>query len=169
MPAQTILFRMPLGKVGAVTRLWHTTTEAGLLAAETEAGLPVMLDTTATPRKFVVATTPANIYGFLTRSYPTMTANDQSVYDNTGATAIPIMRPDLAVSIMKFGYMSVQLRGDDSVEKGDAVFMRTANATADVPIGSLVAPTDPDGTAIPNCIFNGPALPGEAVEIIYKS
>lgn len=158
MGAQTILTRMPNGMPGAVTRAYHSTTEARFLTADTLAGTPMTFDP-ANPGKLTVRTAATQVpAGLVTRSYPVTTAADSSYPSYNTFGEVPLMSKDRAVSILRSGYMTVLYEGTNPVVTGQTV---QQDAT-----GKYV---DTGGFNVgPSCYYNGPALPGTVVEIVYN-
>lgn len=165
-------FRMPSGIPGTINRAQHLTVEPQLVdttAGHTPQsyGLPMVMDATTSKMRVVLAgDTPATIYGFNVRPYPT--AGGSNVNDPLGQS-IPAQAG--IVNIMRRGYMMVLLGGTTAAKPGTPVFVRVGGAVTGKPLGGLEAvidPTTPANTIQINATWMGPSDAQGNCEIAFN-
>lgn len=160
--SNAIMFRMPAGIPGDVTRPSNSTIEPAVLDSSKKfpdygiAGKIVA-------EKFVpieAGDDAGAIYGMLVRPYPTTPSQD----------GLGVSTPPQAgiADVLRRGYMSVLLRAGTSA-KGKAVYVRVSNPGTGKPIGGIEALADGTNTvAIANAQFMGAADASGNVEISYN-
>lgn len=160
--SNAILYRMPSGISGDVTRLSTATIEPGVYdpAKSFDAfGVPGKIMS----EKFVpleAGDTADNIYGLLVRPYPTTSSQDPLGKSTPPKAGIN--------DILRRGYMTVLLRAGTSA-KGGAVYVRIGSPAAGKPIGGIEAAADgADTVELPNATFMGAADASGNVEISYN-
>lgn len=159
-----ILYRMPSGIPGAVTRQGVATIEPAILDSS-NAFSAFGLFGKLVAGKFVplgAGDSATAIYGLLARPYPTQGANAS---DPLG-TAVP---PTSGVAnVMRRGYMAVKLNAGTAA-MGGQVYVRVGNAAAGKPIGGIEAATDGTNTiAVTGATFMSAADASGNVEIAYN-
>ena len=152
--AQFIGMSMPCGFAGTLTRgYFDYTTEILTNDGTTPVkafGVAVKLNSTGdavTP----CAATADKVYGFAVREY------GQAHLDDDGAS----VQDMTIVTIMKRGYMAVKLASGTAARGGTVYLNATGGITAE-------AGSSPANTAIPNCVFMGPADSDGLVEIAFN-
>lgn len=130
----SILYRMPYGIPGDVTRQSQATIEAQILdSAAPFAGFGLFGKISS--GKFVPAgagAVAADIYGLLVRPYPQQGANASDPLGTSvpGTTGV--------ANVLRRGYASVKLNAGTAALNGK-VFMRVGNASSGKPIGGIEA------------------------------
>lgn len=160
--ANTILYRMPSGIPGDVSRKNESLVDSRVLDRDVNRqfpgfGLPGKLVAGIfTP--IVAGDTAASVYGFLTRPFPTM--------GRDGPSSLP--NPNLGLhGIMRNGYMTVKCNAGTAAPMGP-VYMRVAAGTTQKPIGGLEAAADGANTVLlPRTYFTHAADAAGNVEIEY--
>lgn len=160
----SILYRMPYGIPGDVTRAAQATIETQILnSALPFAGFGLFGKIAS--GKFVPVTTgdaASAVYGLLVRPYPTQGANAS---DPLG-TSVP--KTTGAADVFRRGYANVKVNAGTAAV-GGTVYIRVAAAAAGKPIGGIEAVADGGNTiAVTNCTFMGDADASGNVEIGYK-
>ncbi|WP_175777628.1 structural cement protein Gp24 [Burkholderia anthina] len=157
-----ILFRMPSGIPGDISRQSQATVETGFFDS-TNPFSAYGLFGKVVSGKFVpigagdVATA---VYGLLVRPFPT-----QSSQDPVGTSTPPTKGPS---DILRRGYMTVQLNAGVAALNGQ-VYVRVAAAAAGKPIGGIEAAADSTNTiAIAGATFMAAADAAGNVEIAYN-
>ncbi len=161
--SNAILYRMPSGIPGDVSRASQCTIEPGLLDPTnpfSAYGLPGKI----VNGKFVplaAGDTAAVVYGFLVRPYPTTGANPS---DPLG-TAVP---PTKGIcNILRRGYMTVlNVAGTPSLN--GPVYSRVAAPSGAKTIGDVEAASDTTNTIQLNAVFMNPGDAAGNVEIGYN-
>lgn len=159
---QVLLYRMPAGIPGFVSRISESSVEPQIL----NSALP--FPTYGVPGKIVnnmfvpiaAGDTTANVYGFLTRPYPANSSNE----------ALGVATPPTSgmAGAMRRGYMSVQVNAG-TASKGSQVYIRVAAAAAGKPIGGVEAVADSTNTfALVGATFMGAADANGFSEIAYN-
>jgi hypothetical protein len=157
---------MPAGIPGGVNRVNTATIEAQQLDTvhfPTAYGVPVALDATShNVRSITAGDATANVYGFYVRPYPT----SGNATDGLGTSTPPVSG---IVSILKRGYMSIQLNGTTAAAKNGTVYVRTVTGTFTI-IGGVEAAGDSTNTfaVTGNTYFTGPADPNGMVEVAFN-
>ncbi|WP_175788118.1 structural cement protein Gp24 [Burkholderia cenocepacia] len=157
-----ILYRMPSGIPGDISRQSQATVETGFFDS-TNPFSAYGLFGKVVSGKFVpigagdVATA---VYGLLVRPFPT-----QSSQDPVGTSTPPTKGP---ADILRRGYMTVQLNAGVAALNGQ-VYVRVAAAAAGKPIGGIEAAADGTNTiAIAGATFMAAADAAGNVEIAYN-
>lgn len=160
--ANTYLYRMPSGIPGDVSRKLESLVDSRALDRDVTRQFPgygvpgKLVAGVFTP--IVAGDTAANIYGFLTRPFPTMGRDAASLLPNANLGFHGIMRN---------GYMTVRVNAGVPAAMGP-VYMRVATPTTGKPIGGLEAAADGANTVvIPRCYFTSAADAAGNVEIEY--
>lgn len=152
-----ILFRMPAGIPGAVTRVSDTTLEPGIVG---DAAIPFGAPVKITAGKFAPLAEGDEtevIYGFMARRYPTLSVGD----DYGAGSAAPGTQQD----VMRRGYMAVTLKTGAAAKAG-VVYVRTA-ADAGKAIGDIEAAAGAGLVAAP-ATFIGEADASGITEIAFN-
>lgn len=155
----SILYRMPSGIPGDVSRKSHSTIEAhNTVAGLTAFGLFGKLNADGKFAPLTSADTATNVYGLIVRSYPT-----QSATNSLGAAAPVVGFND----VMRRGYMTVKCNAG-TAKAGGKVFVRIATGTEAKPIGGIEAVADAANTIEVNAMFMHAADASGNVEISYN-
>lgn len=155
-----ILYRMPYGIPGDVTRRQHATIEPHIFGATpfTAYGLPVKLS--AGKVIPMGAGDAAQVpFGFLVRPYPTQGANAS---DPVGTAVPPISGQ---ADVLRRGYINVK-NNVGAPATGGTVYMRVTANGGNTIIGGIEATADGANTVIlQSCTFTGNADANGNVEI----
>ncbi|TEU30088.1 structural cement protein Gp24 [Alkanindiges illinoisensis] len=157
----SILYRMPSGIPGDVTRRSHATTEAVMLGATPFASFGIFGKVVSGKLVPIGAgDTAADVYGLLVRAYPTQSSS------NAQGAAVP---PTSGVAdVLRRGYMTVTNNAGTAALNG-VVYVRVANAAAGKPIGGIEAVADSTNTiAITGARFMSEADAQGNVEIAFN-
>lgn len=153
--------RMPVGFSGSISRAFDITTEGVFLDANNlPAGFGVACKFAGDKLVPLSASdTVDKIVGFLVRPYPTNTYEELAylVGKNKHFTA----------DLLKRGYMTVKVANASTVTRNAPVYIRTANPTADSPLGAVVT-TATDSVKLTNACFTGAGDESGNVEIAYN-
>lgn len=161
-------YRMPVGYPGDVNRAEIASVEAqqitpfGITGAPPAAGLAVVIDaTTGMVRIPAAGDVLASIYGVLVREYPQQSLLQVDALGNY----VPASQG--ACSVLKRGYIMVQIGGTTVATKNGAVFVRINGAATGKVIGDFEAAADGGNTlALPNSwYFTGAADSNGITEI----
>ena len=155
-----ILYRMPSGIPGDVSRKSHSTIESHYVGAQFAAfGLFGKLDS-ATGNFIPLAAADTGVYGLLVRSYPIQTSQNEL------GKAVP---PSSGISdVMRRGYMTVKCNAG-SAKKAGKVYVRVATATEAKPLGGIEAVADGANTIeVASAMFMHDADAQGNVEISYN-
>lgn len=162
--SNAILYRMPAGIAGAISRPQDLTVEPHILDSTKPFAFYGVAGKIAAG-KFVPITagdTAAFVAGVYVRPFPTASQPDlvQQTGGNSSATGGALVR----------GYVTVNIAGDASaVALRGSVFMRVGSPTSASPLGSFLAAADGANTvAITNAYFNGPGDANGNVELAYN-
>lgn len=155
-----ILYRMPSGIPGDVSRLQSATIDSAPLNASLPFpgfGLPGKLAS----GKFVpiaAGDTAASVLGFLVRTYPTQGS------DAAGATPVA----SGIASVLRRGHMTVMLNSGTAA-RGGQVYVRIAAPSGAKVVGGIEAAADSTNTiAVTGCTFQAAADASGNVEIEYN-
>ncbi|MFT2253404.1 hypothetical protein [Escherichia coli] len=162
--ANTILYRMPAGIAGGISRPQDLTVEPHILDA-TKPFPAYGLGGKIVGGKFVPveAADPVTVLaGIFVRPYPTASQPDKIRQVGTGY--------NFAGDNLKRGYVTVNIGGDaSSVALYAPVFMRVGTPTAASPLGAFLAAADDANTVqITNAYFNGPGDADGNIELAYN-
>jgi len=162
--SNAILYRMPYGVPGDITRQSQATIEPGIFnsaAAFSAYGLFGKLSS----GKFVPVGSgdaASAVYGLLIRPFPTQGANAS---DPLG-TAVP--KTTGTCDILRRGYANVKVNAGTAAV-GGAVYIRVASAAAGKPIGGIEAAADGANTiTVAGCTFMGDADASGNAEIGFN-
>lgn len=156
----SILFRMPSGIAGDVSRKSQSTIEPQILGGVFVAfGLFGQIDSMG---KFVPISDGDDIavcYGLNVRAYPTTSSQDPLGKSTPAPTGI--------ADVMRRGYMTVKNNAGTAVN-GAPVYVRMSNATSTKPLGGIEAVASAGTVKHPSTTFmNGGDADGN-VEIAYN-
>lgn len=156
--SNVILYRMPSGIPGDVSRKSHSTIEAHILKGKLGAfGIFCKLD-----EKGLVPLVAADeeVYGLIVRSYPT-----QSATNGMGAV---IPQENIMHDVLVRGYMTVRCNAG-TAKKAGKVFVRVGAGTDLKPVGGIEAVADGANTIeLKNAKFMHEADAQGNVEISYN-
>jgi hypothetical protein len=159
-------FRMPVAFSGTVVRAEAATiTPETVLSSNppTVYGGAVFLDTaTGFVRAPLATDTAADIFGLLCRPFPFQGGWADTIGTTQGIGVIG------NASVMKRGYMQVQLYGGAAAAKGGNVYVQFQNGTAATPLGCLLAASGANTLVVPNAYFMGPADSLGGTEIAFN-
>lgn len=166
------LLRAPAGIAGDINRGFACTIEPiaitplGTTGHPNQFGIPMVIDATTHQARMVAAgDAAADVYGLLVRPYVAFSSQDP-----LGTSTPPTEGP---VDVLRMGYMSVRLRGDNAAVKGAVVAVWTAasatthvtgtfeagapggNGFALTGLARFMGPADPDGNTEISCDFMG--------------
>ena len=169
MPA--FLFRMPAGIPGMLTRVENATVEPQITMPAnppTAYGVPVVIDPVVLQiRPVIIGDVAASVYGILVRPFPTQ----GNLLNDPLGTGTPAIAG--ACSVLKRGYIMIQLNGTTAAKKGGAVWLRVAGGTTLKPVGGIEAAVD--GTTASNTLlltgntyFTGPADSLGNIELAFN-
>ncbi|KFK98394.1 hypothetical protein [Serratia sp. Ag1] len=162
--ANTILYRMPAGIAGAISRPQDLTVEPHVLDS-TKPFAAYGLAGKIAGGKFVpvesgdAATVMAGIF---VRPYPTASQPDKVRQIGSGF--------NFTGDNLKRGYVTVNIGGDaSSVALYAPVYMRVGTPTAASPLGAFLATADGANTVqVTNAVFNGPGDAEGNIELAYN-
>ena len=156
----SILYRMPSGIPGDVSRKSHSTIEAHIVKTAI-AAFGVFGKLTANGFAPLVASdTASSVYGLLVRSYPT-----QSATNGMGAV---IPQENIMHDVLVRGYMTVRCNVG-TAKKAGKVFVRVGAGTDLKPVGGIEAVADGANTIeLKNARFMHEADAQGNVEISYN-
>lgn len=156
--SNAILYRMPSGIPGDVSRKSHSTIEAHLVKGDFGAfGLFGKLTADGFEP---LAAADTDVYGLIVRSYPT-----QSALNGLGA-AVP--QTGIMHDVLRRGYMTVRCNAGNA-KKAGSVFVRVDAGTDLKPIGGIEAIADGANTIeLKNAMFMHDADAQGNVEISYN-
>ena len=156
------LKRMPIGFSGSISRAFDFTTEGVFLDSNNlPAGFGVACKFNSKDKLVPLAAsdTVDKIVGFLVRPYPA----------NTHEELAYLVGKDkhFTADLLKRGYMTVKVADASTVMRNAPVYIRTANPTADSPLGAVVT-TATDSVKLTNAYFTGAGDESGNVEIAYN-
>ncbi|MDJ8454351.1 hypothetical protein LEF52_22255 [Salmonella enterica] len=162
--ANTILFRMPSGIAGAISRPQNLTVEPHVLDS-TKPFAAYGLGGKISGGKFVpveAGDTADVIAGIFVRPYPTASQPDKIRQISSGF--------NFTGDNLKRGHVTVNIGGNASAVALNApVYMRVDNPTDSSPLGAFLAAADGDNTVqITNAYFNGPGDADGNIELAYN-
>lgn len=162
--ANTILYRMPAGTAGAISRRQDLTVEPHTLDS-TNQFAAYGLGGKISGGKFVpIASGDAAtaLFGIFVRPYPTASQPDKVRQIGTGA--------NFTGDCMKRGYVTVNIGADAStVDLSGPVYMRVSTPSATSPLGAFLSAADGENTVeITNAYFNGPGDADGNIELAFN-
>jgi hypothetical protein len=160
--SNAILYRMPSGIAGDVTRQSQSTIEPAHLGAVPFDGFGLFAKVVSGGKvePLGAGDTAAQAYGLLVRSFPTTSSNDPL------GTSTPPTKG--VVDVLRRGYMTVKNNAGAAALAGQ-VYVRVANPATGKPIGGIEAVADGANTiAIDGAIFMHPADAAGNVEIAFN-
>lgn len=163
MATNAILYRMPYGIPGDVTRPSQSTIEPQLLDPANPFSAYGLFGKISNGRLVPIGTgdTAASVYALLVRAFPTQSAS----------TAMGVAQPPTSgpADGLRRGYGAVKLRGSAAAALNGQVYIRVGAGTGSQPIGGIEAAADSTNTiAVPNCVFMSAADADGNVEISFK-
>lgn len=161
----SLLYRMPVGIPGAISRPQDLTTEPVILDSTKTFSSYGLVGKDSADGKFIplVAADIADlITGLYVRPYPTTSTPDMVRQIGTGK--------NFTGDVMKRGYMTVNIGGTAvNVIKGAPVYVRNANPTDASPLGAILGAEVADETVVlPNAVFTGAGDADGNAEIAYN-
>lgn len=167
MPSNAVLYRIPQGIPGCISRQGFSQVEGAIQGATPfpAYGMPVKLVSgLIVPLAVVSDTLP---YGWLVRPFPTQGNNPS---DPLGA-GVPLAGVGVLVSVMVKGYMTVLCQANPgSAAAGGQVYLRYANPAGAAIVGGIESTAIGATTvALLNCRFMGPADGAGNVEIYFDT
>ncbi|ELY2859477.1 structural cement protein Gp24 [Cronobacter sakazakii] len=161
----SLLYRMPVGIPGAISRPRDMTIEPVILDAANTFNFYGLAGKDSADGKFIPlaeADTADVITGLYVRPYPTTSTPDMVRQVGTGKS--------FTGDVLKRGYMTVKVGGTAvGLTKGAPVYVRTANPTEDSPLGAIMgAAVDGETVALPNAVFTGSGDAEGNAEIAYN-
>lgn len=161
----SLLYRMPVGIAGAISRPQDLTTEPVILNSANIFSAYGLAGKDSTDGKFIPLTADdaaTVITGLYVRPYPTTSTPDMVRQVGTGK--------NFTGDVLKRGYMTVNI-GSTAVglTKGAPVYVRNANPTDDSPLGAILGAAVTDETVVlPNATFTGAGDADGNAEIAYN-
>lgn len=161
----SLLYRMPVGIAGAISRPQDLTTEPVILNSANTFSAYGLAGKDSADGKFVplAASDAATVItGLYVRPYPTTSTPDMVRQVGTGK--------NFTGDVMKRGYMTVNI-GSTAVNlaKGAPVYVRNANPTDASPLGSILgAAITGETVVLPNATFTGAGDADGNAEIAYN-
>lgn len=163
MATNAILYRMPFGIPGDVTRQSQSTIEPQLFDPATPFTAYGLFGKVVGGRFVPIGAgdTADDVYGLLVRPFPTQSAST--------AMGIAIPPANGPADVLRRGYGAVKLHGSAPAALNGQVYLRVASGTASQPIGGVEAAADSTNTiAVPNGVFMSAADADGNVEISFK-
>ncbi|MCI1676626.1 MAG: hypothetical protein LKK36_06205 [Ewingella americana] len=161
----SLLYRMPVGIAGAISRPQDLTTEPVILDATNTFSSYGLVGKDSANGKFIplaAADVATVITGLYVRPYPTTSTPDlvRQIGGNGNFTG----------DVMKRGYMTVNIGGTAvNLTKGAPVYVRNANPTDTSPLGAILGAAITDETVVlPNATFTGAGDALGNAEIAYN-
>ncbi|MES4611412.1 hypothetical protein V2154_02320 [Ewingella sp. CoE-038-23] len=161
----SLLYRMPVGIAGAISRPQDLTAEPVILNAANTFSFYGLAGKDSADGKFVplaAADVATVITGLYVRPYPTTSTPDlvRQIGGNGNFTG----------DVMKRGYMTVNIGGTAvNLTKGAPVYVRNANPTDASPLGAILGAAITDETVVlPNATFTGAGDALGNAEIAYN-
>ncbi|QUG75979.1 hypothetical protein GKQ23_13665 [Erwinia sp. E602] len=161
----SLLYRMPVGIAGAISRPQDLTTEPVILNAANTFSQYGLVGKDSADGKFIplAASDAATVItGLYVRPYPTTSTPDLVRQVGTAS--------NFTGDVMKRGYMTVNI-GSTAVNlvKGGVVYVRNANPTTASPLGSILGAAVTNETVVlPNATFTGAGDAAGNAEIAYN-
>jgi len=161
----SLLYRMPVGIAGAISRPQDLTTEPVILNSANTFSAYGLAGKDSADGKFIplAASDAATVItGLYVRPYPTTSTPDMVRQVGTGK--------NFTGDVMKRGYMTVNI-GSTAVNlaKGASVYVRNANPTDASPLGSILgAAITGETVVLPNATFTGAGDADGNAEIAYN-
>lgn len=161
----SLLYRMPVGIAGAVSRPRDMTIEPVIIDAANAFSVYGLAGKDSADGKFVplAANDTADlISGLYVRPYPTTSTPDMVRQVGSGKS--------FTGDVMKRGYMTVNI-GSTAVnlKKGSPVYIRNAKPTDASPLGAFLAAAVTDETVVlPNATFTGAGDAEGNAEVAYN-
>lgn len=161
----SLLYRMPTGIAGAISRPQDLTTEPVILNSANTFSAYGLAGKDSADGKFIplAASDAATVItGLYVRPYPTTSTSDMVRQVGTGKS--------FTGDVMKRGYMTVNI-GSTAVNltKGAPVYVRNANPTDSSPLGSILgAAITGETVVLPNATFTGAGDADGNAEIAYN-
>ncbi|WP_043614267.1 hypothetical protein [Chromobacterium violaceum] len=157
----SILYRMPSGIPGAVSRPSQSTIEPAMLDPNNPFPSYGLFGKIVSGKLVPIGSgdTAANVYSLLVRAYPT-----NSGQDPLGAATPPTKG---VIDNMRRGYMTVKVNAGTAAQSGQ-VYVRVANAATGKPIGGIEAAADSTNTIAVNATFMSAADASGNVEIAFN-
>jgi len=161
----SLLYRMPVGIAGAISRPQDLTTEPVILNAANTFSAYGLAGKDSADGKFIplAASDAATVItGLYVRPYPTTSTPDMVRQVGTGK--------NFTGDVLKRGYMTVNI-GSTAVnlKKGAPVYVRNANPTETSPLGAILGAAITDETVVlPNATFTGAGDADGNAEIAYN-
>lgn len=161
----SLLYRMPVGIAGAISRPQDLTTEPVILNSANIFSAYGLAGKDSTDGKFIplAADDAATVItGLYVRPYPTTSTPDMVRQVGTGK--------NFTGDVLKRGYMTVNI-GSTAVglTKGAPVYVRNANPTDESPLGAILGAAVTDETVVlPNATFTGAGDADGNAEIAYN-
>lgn len=161
----SLLYRMPVGIPGAISRPQDLTTEPVILDSANTFIAYGLVGKDSTDGKFIplAASDAAElITGLYVRPYPTTSTPDMVRQIGTSVR--------FTGDVLKRGYMTVNIGGTAvGLKKGSPVYVRNANPTDASPLGAILGAEVEDETVVlPNAVFTGPGDAEGNAEIAYN-
>ena len=165
MASNAILYRMPSGIPGAISRHSQSTIEPATMDPNNPFPAYGLFGKIVNGKLIPLAAGDAAgvIYGLLVRAYPTQGGNPS---DPIGA-ATP--RAYGIGDVLRRGYMTVRVNAGTAAMNGQ-VYVRVGGASAGKPLGGIEAVADatPANTIVVNAVFMSAADASGNVEIAYN-
>lgn len=161
----SLLYRMPVGFAGAISRPQDLTTEPVILDSTNTFSQYGLAGKYGTDGKFIplAASDAATvIVGLFVRPYPTTSAPDLVRQVGSGRNQTG--------DVMKRGYLTVNIGSTAAnIVKNAPVYVRVANPTDASPLGSILAAAITDATVVlANAVFTGAGDAAGNTEIAYN-
>lgn len=161
----SLLYRMPVGIAGAISRPQDLTTEPVILNSANTFSAYGLAGKDSSDGKFIplAASDAATVItGLYVRPYPATSTPDMVRQVGTGK--------NFTGDVMKRGYMTVNI-GSTAVNlvKGAPVYVRNANPTDASPLGAILGAAVTDETVVlPNATFTGAGDADGNAEVAYN-
>lgn len=161
----SLLYRMPVGIPGAISRPQDLTAEPVILNSANTFSAYGLAGKDSADGKFIpLADNDAAtvITGLYIRPYPTTSTPDMVRQVGTGK--------NFTGDVMKRGYMNVNIGGTAvNLTKGAPVYVRNANPTDASPLGAILgAEIEDQSVLLPNATFTGAGDADGNAEIAYN-
>ena len=162
MAIDSILYRAGNGFAGDLTRPASPfTAEPNVTSTDIPFGSAAVLDS---GKVRAIAGGDTAVFGIVVRPYPIQ----GQTYPNQ-AVGVGSIKSGAIADVLKAGYVNVKVQGATAPAKGGAVYVRTVDGGAGLPVGGFEAAADgTDSFVVTGALFNGTVDASGVAEIAYN-